>query len=75
MSYRAKQIAGSNNPGRWMAEVFYRSGRAPAVHVFEEIEDLDELVEQGPDWHTIEQIVITLNRPVPGHNPEDSTAK
>jgi hypothetical protein len=30
---------------------------------FEEIEDLDEIVELGPDWNLIDRIVITLNRP------------
>jgi len=44
-----------------MVEIVYRSA-ATAVLVVEELEDLDEIVEQGPDWHTIERIVITLNR-------------
>jgi hypothetical protein len=47
-----------------MAEIFYRTDRAPTVHAFEELDDLDELVERGPDWHEIDQIIITLNRPV-----------
>jgi hypothetical protein len=64
MSQRAKQISGSFNPHRWMAEIFYRTDRASTIHAFEEIEDLDELIELGPDWHEIERIVITLNRPV-----------
>jgi hypothetical protein len=52
---------GTNVPDRWMVEIVYRSA-ATAVLVVEELEDLDEIVEQGPDWHTIERIVITLNR-------------
>jgi hypothetical protein len=36
---------------------------APALVRFEEIEDLDEIIETGPDWHDIEQIIITLSRP------------
>jgi hypothetical protein len=37
-----------------MAEVFYRTDRVPSVHVFEEIENLDELIELGPDWREID---------------------
>jgi len=33
----------------------------PAVVVFEELEQLDEIVERGPDWREIENIVVTLN--------------
>jgi hypothetical protein len=45
-----------------MAEIIYRDGGQDTV-AFEELEDLDEIVEHGPDWHTIDRIVITLNRP------------
>ena len=62
MSHRAKYITGSNNPDRWMAEIIYRDGEQKTL-TFEELEDIDEIVERGPDWHTIERIVITLNRP------------
>jgi hypothetical protein len=62
MSQRAKLITGSNNPDRWMAEIFYVDGKQRTL-AFEELEDLDEIVEQGPNWHTIDRIVITLNRP------------
>jgi hypothetical protein len=62
MSNRAKEICGTENPDRWMAEIRFQDGTQVTVR-FEEIEDLDEIVEQGPDWHTIEQIIITLNRP------------
>jgi hypothetical protein len=61
MSFRAKFKLGSHNPQRWMAEINYRDGRPPAVLVFEELEQLDEIVEHGPDWREIENIVITLN--------------
>jgi len=32
-------------------------------HLFEEIEDLQELVERGPHWDTLIRCTITLNRP------------
>ena len=62
MSHRARLKTGSCNPDRWMAEIIYRDGGQDTV-AFEELEDLDEIVEHGPDWHTIDRIVITLNRP------------
>jgi len=64
MSRRAKRVTGSNNPTRWMAEIRYRGILQPFVVAFEEIEDLDEMIEQGPDWRELENIVITLNRTV-----------
>jgi hypothetical protein len=46
---------------RWMAEITYRNGGAPEIVQFEEIADLHDIVEMGPDWNEIEQIVVTLN--------------
>jgi hypothetical protein len=46
-----------------MAEVTYLNGREPSLLRFEELEDLDKLIETGPDWREIDQIIITLNRP------------
>jgi len=48
-----------------MAEVKYLDGTQTTV-TLEEIEDLDEIVERGPDWHTIDVIEIRLNRPALG---------
>jgi hypothetical protein len=64
MSHRAKAIIGLSMPDRWMAEIRYQDGKQKTVS-FEELEDLDEIVERGPDWNTIDQIVITLNRQLP----------
>jgi hypothetical protein len=55
---------GTSVPDRWMAEISYLDGKQKTI-AFEELEDLDEIVERGPDWNTIEKIVITLNRPLP----------
>ena len=55
---------GTSMPDRWMAEIRYLDGKQETT-TFEELEDLDEIVERGPDWNTIEKIVITLNRPLP----------
>ena len=48
-----------------MAEIIYRDGTKPLLIAFEEIADLHDIVEMGPNWNLIEQIVITLNLLVP----------
>jgi hypothetical protein len=47
---------------RWMAEVYYHSDRATDVVDFEELADLHDIVEMGPNWNEIKHIVVTLNR-------------
>lgn len=63
MSARAKAICETSVPDRWMAEITYLGESDGDVVTFEEIEDLDEIIERGRDWNAIERIVITLNRP------------
>ena len=50
-------------PFRWVVRITYRTENGPneVEHHVEEIRDAHDLVERGPDWNTIEQIVITLN--------------
>jgi hypothetical protein len=48
---------------RWMAEIFYNDGSEPAVIAFDELHELQDIIETGPNWNTIERIVVTLNRP------------
>jgi hypothetical protein len=62
MSQRAKDICQSSVPDRWMAEIIYTHGGCDIFRM-EELEEIDEIVERGPDWNTIDRIVITLNRP------------
>lgn len=47
---------------RWMAEIKYFDGTQQTV-ALDEIRDLHDLIELGPDWHTIGVIEIRLNRP------------
>lgn len=50
---------------RWKARFVYRMTETEKVdveHFIEEIDDLGDLVERGPDWNAIESITITLNR-------------
>ncbi len=51
---------------RWVAVVFYRSnaGIVDVEYGIEEIEDLQHLVEAGPDWNTIDHIEIRLRNPL-----------
>jgi hypothetical protein len=53
---------------RWLATVHYKSevGNVPVEHDIEELEELQELVEAGPDWNTIEKIEIVLMQALHG---------
>jgi hypothetical protein len=48
---------------RWIATVKYRtdSGVTELDHQFEEMFELHDLIERGPDWNCIESIHIELN--------------
>jgi hypothetical protein len=46
---------------RWMAEISYNDDKPTDVVAFEELFELQDIVERGPNWNTIEQIVVTLN--------------
>lgn len=45
---------------RWTATITYRidGGFAHMRHDLDELHDLDEIVERGPHWDTIDQIHI-----------------
>jgi len=48
---------------RWIATVYYRTdnGLIDVQHDIEELEEIQELVECGPDWNTIERVDIVLS--------------
>jgi hypothetical protein len=46
-----------------MAEIYYRGDASPQIHSFEELRELHDIVEFGPDWNEIEKIEIHLNTP------------
>ena len=59
-------------PPRWVATVIYRSAAGPkmVVHEIEEIEDLQELIEQGPNFYCIMHISLNINeKRRQGHRP------
>lgn len=49
---------------RWRAIITYRAknGLIGVEHDIEELEELQGLVERGPDWRSIERIEIKLER-------------
>ena len=49
---------------RWKATIWYNSETGPldVEHGIEELEELHDIVERGPDWNTIDRITITLDR-------------
>ena len=46
---------------RWMAEILYRDRKVKVV-AFEELHELHDIVEFGPNWNLIDTITVTLNR-------------
>ena len=48
---------------RWIATVIYRGDLGPidVEHHVEELSELHDLVERGPDWNCIERIEIVLH--------------
>lgn len=63
---------------RWRATIFYRSeaGTVDVLHEIVELEELQDLVEKGPNWNTIERIEIVLaDNLQPGLTIEDNPFK
>jgi hypothetical protein len=61
---------------RWVATVSYvhDDGIRKVKHAFNEIEDLDEIIERGPDWNCIKKITVRLSdyRRTANHTVEKS---
>jgi len=55
----------NDNTSRWKAVILYRTlnGVVDVEHFFEEIADLDTIIERGPHWDTLIKCTVTLNRP------------
>lgn len=51
---------------RWkvVAEYRSRSGVVDVEHAIEELDELQDLIERGPDWNTLIKITVTFARPV-----------
>jgi hypothetical protein len=46
---------------RWIAKITYNNGKPKDVFEIEELHELQDRVEMGPDWNTINKITIRLN--------------
>lgn len=55
---------------RWKADVTYRtdSGPVTVTHNFEELREIDDLVEAGPDWRSLIDIHIEYNGVLKGEH-------
>jgi hypothetical protein len=65
-------------PERWTAVVWYRTdaGLIDVEHQIEELDMLHDLVESGPDFHTIDRIEIRhTENPCPTETIESSRMK
>ncbi len=51
---------------RWRAVITYHSQSGPVdvTHEIEELDEIADLVERGPDWNCIADIRITLSQPI-----------
>ena len=52
-------------PERWRTEIVYRTldGIVDVEFFHDELFELQDIVENGPDWRAIVNIVTVLNRP------------
>jgi hypothetical protein len=48
---------------RWIATATYRGEHAPTVveHHVEELSEVQDLIERGPDWNALVHVNIVLN--------------
>jgi len=63
---------------RWVATVYYRTdvGLIDVEHRLEEIGDLHDLIERGPDFYAIDHVDIRhFDNPTPGLTIEASLAQ
>lgn len=62
---------------RWVAKITYRHDASDDVRVvsFEELHELHDIIERGPNFYTIHNIVITTNGRVPLMTVEQAEAE
>lgn len=62
---------------RWQVEITYRSesGDQPIHHAIEELDELHDIVERGPNFYAIKQITIEVDASrVGGHQTIEQAA-
>lgn len=66
----ARSVGPKPETERWRAEITYSfpdgSGEFQ-THFFEEIGELESIIELGPDWNCLASCVVHLNRPTTNH--------
>ncbi len=62
---------------RWVAKITYRHDDRDEVRVvsFEELHELHDIIERGPNFYTIHNIIITTNGRVPLMTVEQAEAE
>jgi len=62
---------------RWVAKITYRHDGRDEVRAasFEELHELHDIIERGPNFYTIHNIVITTNGRVPLMTIEQAEAE
>jgi hypothetical protein len=51
-----------DTPKRWKVLVTYLYPAEPGLYEVEELDEIADIIERGPDWRAIADIRITLNR-------------
>lgn len=54
---------GENDPPRWIANITFRTEAGPVTDTqfFEEMEELHNIIEEGPNFYAIESVTLTIN--------------
>lgn len=54
---------GENDPPRWIANITFRTedGSVTDTQFFEEMEELHNIIEEGPNFYVIESVTLTIN--------------
>ena len=60
---RRANLAHAIHHARWIVTPTYRSERGPVVvdHHIEELYDLPDLIEDGPNWNSLVEVTVVLN--------------
>lgn len=58
------------SPLRWQASIAYRTANGPVYKMasFEELSELEDIIERGPHWDSIIRVIVTLNRAAQDRN-------
>ena len=75
---KTKQLKDPVELPRWTATAYYHTanGLLDVAHHIEELEELQDIIERGPNWYTLDRIDIRLTNPIePGTVDVNSVAQ